>query len=98
VRKERKHGYGGYDVAVAKATGGRRRANVVNPDPCASIYSGVHRVRPLRLLPPYDAHRNSSIPITLRKDRTGFFANGLSNDLNSEFSHQPQENVTRSPW
>jgi hypothetical protein len=37
--------------------------SVVNPELCESIYSGVHRVRPLRFLPPYDAHRNGSIPI-----------------------------------
>jgi hypothetical protein len=43
--------------------GRKKRANVVNSDLCESIYSGVHRVCPLRLLPPYDAHCNGSIPI-----------------------------------
>jgi hypothetical protein len=61
--------------------GGRIGRMCSTPDPCTSIYSGVHRVRPLRLLPPYDAHRNGSISIISREDHVGFFATRLSNDL-----------------
>jgi hypothetical protein len=49
-------------VVVATAMGGKRRS-VVNIDSCESIYSEVHPIRTLRLLPPYDAHRNGFIPI-----------------------------------
>jgi hypothetical protein len=43
--------------------------NGVNPDPCESIYRGVHPIRLLWLLPLYDAHYNGSIPINSREDR-----------------------------
>jgi hypothetical protein len=43
--------------------GRKKRASVVNPDPCKSICSGVHRVVPLWLPPPYDVHHNGSILI-----------------------------------
>jgi hypothetical protein len=84
TRGKRLQGCGSYD-GDSDNDGRKKRANVVNLDPCRSIYSGVHQVRLLRLLPPYDAHHNGSIPIISREDHAGFFANRLSNDLNSEF-------------
>jgi hypothetical protein len=41
-------------VAEARATGGRRKVNGVNPDPGRPIYRGVHWIYPLRFLPPYN--------------------------------------------
>jgi hypothetical protein len=43
--------------------GRKKRMSVVNLDPSHSIYRGVHPIRPLKLLPPYGAHRNGSISI-----------------------------------
>jgi hypothetical protein len=68
-----------------QSDGRKKKGECGQPDPCASIYSGVHRVRPLGLLSLYDAHRNGSIPIISREDCAKFFVNRLSGDLNSEF-------------
>jgi hypothetical protein len=84
VRGKRLQGCESYD-GDGDSDGRKKRVNVVNSDSCASIYRGLHRVHPLRLLPPYDAHHNDSIMIISREDYTGFFDNRLSSDLNSEF-------------
>jgi hypothetical protein len=66
TRGKRLQGCGSYDdygAAVATTMGERRRANVVKTDPVRSIYRGVHRVYPLRLLLPYNTHPNNYIPI-----------------------------------
>jgi hypothetical protein len=82
--------------------GRKKKASVVNPDPYESIYSRVHWVRPLWLLPPYDAHRNDSIPIISREDHTRIFTKQVSYDLNLEFRssvtthHQVTMMTTRS--
>jgi hypothetical protein len=77
-------GCGGY-VGNSDSNARKKKANGVNPDPCASIYMGVHWIHLLRLLLSYDTHYNGSILIISREDRVGFFVNRLSHDLSSEF-------------
>jgi hypothetical protein len=63
----------------------KKRANRVNLDLCASIYRGVHPIRPLRLLPLYDAHYNGYILTISREDHARLFAGRASHNLSSEF-------------
>jgi hypothetical protein len=55
AREKRAQGCGGYDGG-GDSDGRKKRMSVVNPDLWHTIYKGVHRVRQLWLLPPYDAY------------------------------------------
>jgi hypothetical protein len=102
-------GYGGHGAVAAIVTGGRRGRVWSTPthdilfkvsyrlcriNDFYGRHRGVHRVRPLRLLPSYGACCNSFITITSREDHAGFFAKKVSNDLSSEFR---SSDITTSP-
>jgi hypothetical protein len=84
VRGKRLQGYGS-SGGDSDDNGRKKRANGVNPNPGCSIYRGVHPIRPLRLLPSYDAHYNGYIPTISRENHTDLFARRETGDLSSEF-------------
>jgi hypothetical protein len=53
-RSQGSYGGGRVTAVEMRATGGRRKGNGVNPASGRLIYRGVHRIRPLRFLPPYN--------------------------------------------
>jgi hypothetical protein len=74
----------GATTAGVRVTGGRRRANGVNPDLSCSIYRGTTRSACCGSFC-HTTRYNGSIPIISREDRARFIINRLSHDLNSEF-------------
>jgi hypothetical protein len=67
-----------------RATGGRRRANGVNPDPSRSIYRGSTGSACCGSFH-HTTRYNGSIPIISRKDCAGFIVNIPHHNLNSVF-------------
>jgi hypothetical protein len=53
-RSQESYDSGKATALEVRATGGRRKGNGVNPASGRPIYRGVHRICPLRCLPPYN--------------------------------------------
>jgi hypothetical protein len=69
AQEKQPQGCGEATTARMKVTGGRRRANGVNPDPSRSIYMGIHRIFPLRFLPSYNALQRLYLENFARRSR-----------------------------
>jgi hypothetical protein len=53
-RSQESYGGGKATAMEVRATRGRRKGNGVNPASGRPIYRGVHRIYPLRFLPPHN--------------------------------------------